>query len=319
MRLNQLTTEIFIERSNKIHNFKYDYGSSIYLTTKHKIKIICPDHGEFEQRANSHMTGNGCPICKNEKASITNKDRIFSSIRISNDEFLIQGNLIHNNKYSYPELYIRGDRHIIIICPEHGEFKQTPRSHLLGHGCKKCSDRDRGKNISKTLDQFISESNIIHNNKYDYSNVEYINTHEKVIIICPNHGEFTQKPLHHIKGHGCNLCSQGPNVSKIEMEWLDSLNVCSENRQKTLHFLDTFKKVDAYDPITNIVYEFYGDFWHGNPIKYNLNEIHPFTKLTYGEMYDNTMNREKLLKEAGYTVISIWESDWNKMIKARNF
>lgn len=60
----------FIEQSRAIHGDKYDYSKSIYKTTNHKLIIICPIHGEFEQRADSHISGVGCPICWNDKRKI---------------------------------------------------------------------------------------------------------------------------------------------------------------------------------------------------------------------------------------------------------
>lgn len=55
-------------------------------------------------------------------------------------------------------------------------------------------------------DIFIERCNKIHNNKYDYSKVEYINQRTKVCIICPIHGEFFQTPKNHMKGQGCSIC-----------------------------------------------------------------------------------------------------------------
>ena len=71
--------------------------------------------------------------------------------------------------------------------------------------------------------------------------------------------------------------------------------------------------VDGFDPITRTIFEFNGDSWHGNPAIFNHNDTNPKTKKTYGELYQSTLIREKMLRDAGYTVISIWESDFDKM------
>lgn len=63
----KLTTEIFINRSNIIHNFKYNYELSEYKNSKSKISIICKEHGEFEQIAYDHMSGIGCSKCRVNK------------------------------------------------------------------------------------------------------------------------------------------------------------------------------------------------------------------------------------------------------------
>jgi G:T-mismatch repair DNA endonuclease (very short patch repair protein) len=70
--------------------------------------------------------------------------------------------------------------------------------------------------------------------------------------------------------------------------------------------------VDGYDPITNTIYEFNGDFWHGNPSKYKKFDINPISGKTFGELYKKTLEKEDNLKKLGYNVISIWESDYLK-------
>jgi G:T-mismatch repair DNA endonuclease (very short patch repair protein) len=74
----------------------------------------------------------------------------------------------------------------------------------------------------------------------------------------------------------------------------------------------TFKP-DALNVETLTIYEFYGDFWHGNPRRFDPNDINFAVKKTYGELYRLTMDREESLKQAGYNIVSIWESDWKKI------
>lgn len=66
---------------------------------------------------------------------------------------------------------------------------------------------------------FIERANEIHNNKYDYSKVEYLNANSKVCIICPTHGETSQRALDHLRGYGCFKCAN--LVSKKENELSD--------------------------------------------------------------------------------------------------
>jgi len=107
-----------------------------------------------------------------------------------------------------PNQFILGvDNPIIINCPEHGEFLQTPYAHFnLNRKCPKCAVINRSKIRRKSTDDFISEANQIHNKVYDYSLVNYINTNTKVTIICPIHGKFEQQPADHLRGHGCSKC-----------------------------------------------------------------------------------------------------------------
>ena len=110
---------------------------------------------------------------------------------------------MHKGKYNYNKAdYQGGNTKITIICPEHGEFEQRPRDHLRGSGCPKCNSF----NPTRTRDEFISLADEVHDGKYDYSKVNYINAHTKITIICPEHGEFTQLPYVHLRGAGCPYC-----------------------------------------------------------------------------------------------------------------
>ena len=73
-------------------------------------------------------------------------------------------------------------------------------------------------------------------------------------------------------------------------------------------------KVDGFDPNTNTIYEFYRDYWHGNPKIYNQENINKAAHKTFGNLYENTINREEMLLKLGYNIVSIWENDFNTQI-----
>lgn len=60
-----LDINLFKKRANNIYNFKYDYSYVVYSNLNEKIKIICPIHGIFEQKAHHHLAGHSCPTCVN--------------------------------------------------------------------------------------------------------------------------------------------------------------------------------------------------------------------------------------------------------------
>lgn len=187
------TTEIFIEKSKKIHNNKFDYSKVKYINNYTKIIIICPMHGEFEQEPSSHLKGCGCAKCKGFYK--TTADII--------DNF----KTIHKNFYDYSETVYKNARtKIEIKCPIHGKFLQSPAIHLRGGGCDKCRIIKTAKTKSLNTEIFIDRAKKIHNNFYDYSKVNYINNGKSVIIICPIHGEFEQCANSHLKGAGCAKC-----------------------------------------------------------------------------------------------------------------
>lgn len=181
----------YIEQCKKIHSNKYDYSLSIYNKVLDKIKIICPEHGVFEQRLDHHKRGSKCPKCVND-----NKRLLVKS-------FINKSNKIHNNKYDYSLIeYKNHMNNINIICPKHGSFYQTPNNHLNGKGCPKCK-----KNFKLTYDEFIKKANKKHNNKYDYFLVSFNNVKDKIQIICPIHGIFKQNVYTHINSNGCKKCN----------------------------------------------------------------------------------------------------------------
>lgn len=128
----KLTTLNFIEKVEKIHNFKYNYDNTLYINYEDKVKIICPIHGEFKQRASSHLKGFGCKLCGDIKC----KD-----LQRSNTEDFIKKSInVHGNSYDYSETIYGKNAHnkVKIICKKHGVFEQIPNSHLSGRGCIKC-------------------------------------------------------------------------------------------------------------------------------------------------------------------------------------
>lgn len=122
---------------------------------------------------------------------------------MTQEEFIQRSKEIHENKYDYSKVnYINNKTKVIIICPIHGEFEQFPSEHLKGSECRKCSLIKR----TSTTEEFIQKARKAHGDKYDYSKVNYVSSITKVIIICPEHGEFQQLPSQHLRGHGCPMC-----------------------------------------------------------------------------------------------------------------
>jgi len=185
------TTQQYIEDAYCKHGDKYNYSLVQYKNNRTKVKIICPIHGIFEQRAGSHLQGNGCPKCG-------------GTIKKSTQQFINDAKEIHNNKYDYSLVqYKNAKTKIKIICPVHGMFKQEPSSHLQSCGCPKCAGV-----YKNSTQQFIEKAQEIHGDKYDYSLVQYKNSDTKVKIICPEHGVFEQDPSNHVHlKRGCPKCA----------------------------------------------------------------------------------------------------------------
>jgi hypothetical protein len=444
----------FENEANIIHTNKYDYSKSIYVSATDNIIIICKNHGEFEQTPNSHLGGNGCKKCSNDKI----KKRMSIPWEIYKEDL----QKIHNNKYDYSKVIWKGvDIDIIVICPEHREFKIRPVDHKRGRGCQKCSKENKiqynkhntdifvklsiekwgniynyskvdykdsnnkiiiickthgefeqlpsnhikygcgtcGRELNirnidlnnKCKSEFISKSNTIHENTYDYSKTKYENAINKVIVICKKHGEFNVSPNNHLRGKGCPACGiessrltklksfddYQPEFIKLYGDKYDYSSVVWEGGSKLItvickkhgkfHILPCLHKIgkecqkcsnqhssismdwllfmenrylteiqhaknlgefvipgtrykaDGYIKSSNTIFEFHGDFWHGNPKLYDETEINPRIGITYGELYNKTKDKSKLIIELGYNLIEIWENDWKKFITSIKF
>ena len=198
--MSKITTEDFISRARKIHGDKYDYSLVTYSRSTDKVKIICAQHGVFEQTPHKHLSNRGCPKCGRNRAS--------NAIRRSNEEYIEKVKRVHGDKYDYSLVeHHHWDSKIKIICAEHGVFEQRSGSHLCGNGCPKCGRLAAAEQRRFTMDKFIEKSKQIHGDKYDYSLVDYIDRHEKVKIICAQHGVFEQTPIAHFNSSGCSKCA----------------------------------------------------------------------------------------------------------------
>lgn len=117
--------------------------------------------------------------------------------------FIEKARKVHADKYDYSKVeYVKCNQKVVIICPEHGEFMQTPSMHLNGGECPLCSHFGK-----KNTDYFIKKSNDVHNNYYGYTKTNYVDSKTKVIVTCPKHGDFEILPNAHMNGIGCKECN----------------------------------------------------------------------------------------------------------------
>ncbi len=218
---NNSNTEQFIERAIKIHGNKYDYSKVDYKKALEKIIIICKIHGEFNQQPNDHLQNHGCMKCSGKYKPNT-------------IEFIEKAIKVHGNKYDYSKvIYTKISDEIIIICKIHGEFVQVANNHInLKNGCSKCAGR-----YIPTTNEFIEKAIKVHGNKYNYNKVHYIDSKTKIIIICPNHGEFIQIPNSHLQGNTCSKCYG--NIKSNIKEFIDKAIIIHNNKYNYLKSIYT--------------------------------------------------------------------------------
>jgi hypothetical protein len=301
-----------LKKANEIHNNFYDYSQFVYKGNAVKSIIICTkeNHGPFQKKFKHHLKGKSCPKCALEK-----KTREQYS---NKEEFVEKAEKLYPGKYTFEKfIYTSATDYGIMTCKKHGDFEQIPNRFFNGMECREFTKISFSEKKSVGVKAFVERSNEKHKNKYSYDKViEWKGVGTKVEIFCPtsDHGYFLQTPHAHMRGLGCPKCTH--IISDGCIEWLDSLGIPNDNlhREVLIRLEPNRRKIkaDGYMPETNTIYEYNGDYWHGNPNnpKFPHDVVQPKTKKTYGELYQNTLIRDARIKAAGFNLITIWESDW---------
>lgn len=207
--------EKFLAKSKKTHGDTYGYEEAIYTKSTAPVVIICRKHGRFSQIAAEHIRGRGCPHCANEKKyqnlfkCINGEKRIpKAGLRKDTAKFIQEAKGVHGDVNDYSETeYLGSQKPVTIICRKHGRFVQIASEHLRGRGCPKC-----GRNCV-SISEFKKRVNKKHRGKYDLEKVVYKKLTDKVIIVCPLHGDFLQVARNHMKGQGCPKCASNAAYS----------------------------------------------------------------------------------------------------------
>ena len=167
---------------NKIHNNKYQYPylKDEYINNKSIITFICPIHGELSQQALKHLNGEGCKLCSHQ------------SFPHTTETYIKRANEIHHNKYDYVNTkYIDRLTDIVITCPIHGDFTQSPKDHLSGCGCPICKESTLEKEIRNILETnsidylYEYKGHTLHNKSVDFYLINY-----NVAIECQGEQHF---------------------------------------------------------------------------------------------------------------------------------
>ena len=241
--MKNLTQKEFIESCINKHGNRYDYSLVEYKNTRSKIKIICKEHGVFEQNSKNHRDGQGCPKCSGNYRIDRNtfirqygrddydyrllKDpfslnSLIKIINKSNNLTYIQWAYHHKNGLQPTKIEsnslvkklkkIHNNLYDYVI--EKDSYYSTDKIKLVNNltGDENSYRVDRHLNGMKpnkvTLNLFLQKSKLLHGSIYDYSKIKEIkNGKDKVEIICKKHGVFKQVVSNHMNlGHGCPKC-----------------------------------------------------------------------------------------------------------------
>jgi len=211
----KLSTERIIKKCKYYYGDKYDYSKVEYKGGNSRtevVEIICPKHGSFFKTVDAiGKRDNGCPKCLKEKKM--SNDIIFNA-----KNFIERSKNKFGDKFDYSMVeYTNAQTPIKLICKEHGvKFSIVPNVHLNSKfgGCKECHkqyiESTRSKNIKPKLTEeerkerrreyektnFIERATKKFGERFDYSEVEYINSQTLVNIIDKklNNETFSVKP-----------------------------------------------------------------------------------------------------------------------------
>jgi hypothetical protein len=163
-------------------------------------------------------------------------------IKLTTKEFIKMANKVHGNKHNYNKVvYINNHTKVIIICPKHGKFMQTPNNHLAGKSCPKC-----GGSKKLTIKQFIFKAIKIYGNKYDYHEFDYKNSRTPSTIMCNCGRKFKQTADNHLRKHGCPRCGGKERLVKKSFIIRAKLVHKNKYRYDKIYYINNKTKINIY-------------------------------------------------------------------------
>lgn len=201
MFMRKLTAKQFITKAKNIFGDKYDYSKVIYVGNKADVIIICPVHGEFNQRPGNHLDGRDCKDCGILKRAATR-------VAKAKSVFIVKAQKVHADTFGYDGVDYKGNNHhVLIYCKIHEYyFSKSPSNHLKGQGCPKCALLSTADFHRSSTEEFIEKATAVHKGRYTYENVEYLRAIGPVMVTCSEHGDFPITPASHLGGSGCWDC-----------------------------------------------------------------------------------------------------------------
>lgn len=295
----QERTENFIKKAKEVHlDRNYDYSLVKYNIGSDIIKIICPEHGEFNQEAKNHLIGQKCPDCALFEGALKQQKPF--------EEFKKQHEFVNGLNYPLDKSTYNGvvDK-LRLNCPIHGWVEQRPNTILRKKPCPICNM----ENQKNTIEDFLTNAEKIHGKKYDYSLIEnYVNSKTKVDIICPKHGIFKQSYGVHINCKaGCPSCAH--TTSKFE-EWVGNVIEVASGVKPKKYKMKNRKDIDVL--YNDIGFEANGLLFHSEGLLVDGNYNVGNKDSSYH------LNKTNLAKEEGIKLYHIFEDEYklkNNIVK----
>lgn len=190
------------------HNGKYTYDGSNYRDSNSKIRATCPVHGDFWPQVASHLRGRfGCRECSYIERGQAKQVSFEDWLRCARERF---GHRFEYDPESWNTHTNIGLKQLRFRCPIHGWQEMKPNYHLQSPmGCPTCGRFQGGDKRRLTTEEFVARGMARFNGKYTYEKTVYRSAYEKVVVTCPEHGDFSTLPSNHTAGHDCPRCAPG--------------------------------------------------------------------------------------------------------------
>ena len=295
-----MTTKEFINKCKRLFGDVFDFDKTVYVDRDTGLTLSCKIcKCDFLCKPVYLYSYKGCPVCTRKKKSLL--------MTKSNESFIEEAKLLHNNKYSYSKVnYVSVNSPVIITCNECGnEFKQKPKHHLYGFGgCKRCNNKIQSHRRMLGAKEFTKRSVVVHGQSYSYDGLSYKNAKTNVEILCKNCKEiFWQRPDVHLIGGGCPRCKQSLGERKVEA-YLSLRNVKYE-RNKTFSECKSIRmlRFDFYLPELSTIIEYDG-VQHFYPTRFgNMSENDAVSKFVIQK--ENDKKKDEFVSKFSIMMVRI--------------
>jgi hypothetical protein len=299
-----------------------------YQGTYIKLYFQCHNNHVVLMSPKNVLSGYDCNQCAMSIVGINNKK--------THENFIIQ---LEQRNILYPDkqvtlvdgIYKNTNTPLLFSCNKGHSWYAIPKTIIRGSYCPTCKISTTVNAHKYTTEIFKDklQEHLIQNPEKSVSllpNQQYTGFRDKLKFSCNQQHEWYTTPDNILNGNsGCPTCAKTKTFSLKALAWLRYIEqeqgviIQHANNYGEYTIPGTRFKADGYCIETNTIYEFYGDFWHGNPLTTNHAHFNDITQTTFGELYEKTMEREEVIKQLGYNIVSIWESTYDTAKKANDF
>ncbi|QJX70956.1 hypothetical protein F-liban_208 [Faustovirus] len=282
----------------------------------HKLAYFrCKLGHSFKLECTSFRQGNRCPYCTGRRplAGFNTFDLVPEALEYWDTE--------ENDKIGLKitDVTTASEKHIYLKCKLGHKFIRTCNWFKSGYRCAICDGKEplAGFNTFDLVPEALEYWDTEENDKIGLKITDVTTASQKIVnLICKKRHKFTMSCGSFKRGNRCNICAMN-NYSKISIEYLDNIikkyNISIRHAVSGTEFIipGSRYKADGYVEINGekIVIEFHGDYYHGYKGLTKQDEM-SFMGKTFGELYQKTLVKEAKIRELGYTLIVIWESDY---------